>query len=242
MKKTILFAVLAITSIAFNACYNSNASLVQKEIISFYEVPLVCGAAPDIGCGSRSKPALLELEKNPSVKEAWLNREGTILAIVWKNKDETETVAKPVFNENNIDFAELSEKDAVSYKENFRKENRWYRGANVDMLSREEAATIAESSVKWALENNLVTKDEAEKIKNDVQAYFKEELVKIRTSEQLSEDSQNKFREALYGIVEKHIGQDRAEKALELYEKNCEKQDRKNGTGTGAKKDCCKKN
>ncbi|HXL57683.1 MAG TPA: hypothetical protein VN958_15590, partial [Chitinophagaceae bacterium] len=101
MKKTILFAVLAITSIAFNACYNSNASLVQKEIISFYEVPLVCSADPDIGCGSRSKPALLELEKNPSVKEAWLNREGTILAIVWKNKDETETVAKPVFNENN---------------------------------------------------------------------------------------------------------------------------------------------
>jgi len=205
-------------------------------------VPIVCSADPDIGCGSRSKPALLELEKNPSVKEAWLNREGTILAIVWKNKDETETVAKPIFNENNIDFTELSEKDAVSYKENFRKENRWYRGANVDMLSREEAATIAESSVKWALENNLVTKDEAEKIKNDVQAYFKEELVKIRTSEQLSEDSQNKFREALYGIVEKHIGQDRAEKALELYEKNCEKQDRKNGTGTGAKKDCCKKN
>ncbi|SRR6266498_222322 len=242
MKKTILLAVLAIASITFNACYNSNASSAQKEIISFYKVPIVCSADPDIGCGSRSKPALLELEKNPSVKEAWLNREGTILAIVWKNKDETETVAKPVFNENNIDFTELSEKDAVSYKENFRKENRWYRGANVDMLSREEAATIAESSVKWALENNLVTKDEAEKIKNDVQAYFKEELVKIRTSEQLSEDSQNKFREALYGIVEKHIGQDRAEKALELYEKNCEKQDRKNGTGTGAKKDCCKKN
>jgi len=39
----------------------------EKEIISFYEVPLVCGAAPEIGCGSRAKPVLLEMEKNSAV-------------------------------------------------------------------------------------------------------------------------------------------------------------------------------
>jgi hypothetical protein len=34
-----------------------------NEVISFYKVPLVCGAAPDLGCGSRAKPALLAMEK-----------------------------------------------------------------------------------------------------------------------------------------------------------------------------------
>jgi len=92
------------------------------------------------------------------------------------------------------------------YRETFHTPNLWYRGADVDMLSREEAATIAGSAVKFALETNLITKEEADKIRSDVEAYFKEELVKIRSNEQLNEDSQNKFRQALYSIGEKYIG------------------------------------
>jgi hypothetical protein len=242
MKTLIMLSFVTIASIALNGCSNSNAASSQKEIVSFYDVPLVCNAAPDIGCGSRSKPALLELEKNPAIKEAWLNRQGTVIAIVWKDKDQTQTVAKPIFTENNIDYKEPNEKNVALYKENFRKENLWYRGADVDMLSREEASTIAASSVKFALENNLITKDEAEKIKTDVETYFKEELIKIRTNEQLNDDSQNKFREALYNIAEKYIGKERTEKAMELYQENLEKQCKKDGTCTppGTKKDCCK--
>ena len=128
------------------------------------------------------------------------------------------------------------------YKQTFRKTNLWYRGADVDMLSREEATTIAESSVKWALESKLITEDEANKIRADVKDYFKEELVKLRTNEQLNEDSQNKFREALYNIAEKYIGKERTEKAMDLYQKNCEKQCKKDGSCNqpGIKKDCCK--
>ena len=124
---------------------------VKSHLVTFYKTPLVCNAAPDIGCGSRSKPALLELEKNPAVKEAWLNRPGTVIAIVWKDKVQTEDVAKPILDENNISFTELKGKGGCTVQQTFRKTNLWYRGADVDMLSREEAATIAESSVKWLL-------------------------------------------------------------------------------------------
>ncbi len=242
MKKVILLSLILSSAIAFNACSNGNAATAQKQVVSFYKVPLVCSAAPDIGCGSRSKPVLLKLEKNPAIKEAWLNRSGTVIAIVWKNNEQTETVAKPVFSENSIDFTEVSEKNADEYKENFRKQNFWYHAADVDILSREEAATIAGSLVKWSLENNLITADEANKIKTDVEAYFKEELVKLRTQEQLNDDSQNKFRQALYNITEKYIGKDRTEKAMELYQKNFEKQCKKDNSCTtpGTKKDCCK--
>jgi len=51
----------------------------DNEIITFYDVPLVCGAAPAIGCGSRAKPLLIDLERQSAIKEAWLNRAGTIV-------------------------------------------------------------------------------------------------------------------------------------------------------------------
>src|SRR5215831_5535476 len=63
------------------------ASAGQKQTrlddVSFYKVPLVCPAAPHIGCGSASKPLLVELERSGVVAEAWLNRAGTVMAIVW---------------------------------------------------------------------------------------------------------------------------------------------------------------
>src|SRR6267142_1648588 len=54
-----------------------------KKDVSVYQVPWVCPAAHQIGCGSHAKPILLELEKNPGVSEAWLNRQGTAVAVVW---------------------------------------------------------------------------------------------------------------------------------------------------------------
>jgi hypothetical protein len=241
MKMLALLSALIVPLLVVAGFIVADKNKTKKSTVTFYKTPLVCSAAPEIGCGSRAKPALLQLEKNPAVKEAWLNRTGTIVAIVWKDKPQTEQVAKPVFEENNIQFAELTEKDAAAYKKTFRKENEWYQGSNVDALSREEATTIAESSVKFALENNLITKDEADKIKKDVEAYFKIELVKLRTNEQLNEDSQNKFREGLFNIAEKYIGKERTQKAMELYEENCKKQCIKDGSCTqpGTKKDCC---
>src|SRR2546425_5658925 len=50
------------------------ARTFESSRLSFYEVPLVCPAAPQIGCGSASKPLLLELERSDVVSQAWLNR------------------------------------------------------------------------------------------------------------------------------------------------------------------------
>src|SRR5258708_8722666 len=55
----------------------------SKRDVSVYQVPWRCPAALQIGCGSHAKPVLLELEQNPGVSEAWLNRQGTAMAVVW---------------------------------------------------------------------------------------------------------------------------------------------------------------
>src|SRR5262249_36067956 len=107
----------------------------HNEIITFYDVPLVCGAAPAIGCGSRAKPLLMDLERQTAIEEAWLNRAGTILAIVWSGPAHTVEVAKPVFERHEVQYRERRDDRPTS----FQKEGSWLRGAEVDRLSLEEA-------------------------------------------------------------------------------------------------------
>src|SRR5258708_39606029 len=66
------------------------AMAVTADRVSVFKAPLVCPAAPQIGCGSASKPILLDLEKPPGVIEAWLNRAGTRIAVVWKPESDPE--------------------------------------------------------------------------------------------------------------------------------------------------------
>lgn len=166
-----------------------------------------------------------------------------MIAVVWRDKDEAENIAEPVLPENNVPFVRLSDGEATPYRAELGRENLWYRGAGVDALSREEAATIAESVVRHALESKLITQTEAGRIRSEVEAYFRGELVKLRTATELNEDSQGKFRQDLYSIGEKSIGKERTMEAMRLYQEHCRKQCPGDSTYAvpGTAKDCCKK-
>jgi hypothetical protein len=183
---------------------NNSANM---EIVTFYDVPLVCGAAPAIGCGSRAKPLLIDLERQSAIKEAWLNRTGRILAIVWSGPVFTEEVAKPVFERHEIPYGERHDDSQTAAS--FRMKGSWMRGAEVDRLSLEEAREIAETSVASAAKERLVSVEEAAQIKFDIEAYFREELVKFRTKEELRQDARGKFQEAILNIYDKHVGTER---------------------------------
>lgn len=179
----------------------------NAETIAFYDVPLVCGAAPSIGCGSRAKPLLVDLERQVPIKEAWLNRTGTILAIVWCGPPRMEEVGRPVFERHEVQYAEVpDDKQAAQF---FRIDRRWFRGAEVDRLSLEEAREIAETSVIAAERERLMSVEEAARIKSGIEAYFREELVKLRTKEELRQDAQSKFPEAVLSIYRMHVGKER---------------------------------
>jgi hypothetical protein len=179
----------------------------NKEIITFYDAALVCGAAPAIGCGSRAKPLLIDLEHQTAIKEAWLNRAGTIAAIVWSGPARTDEVAKPVFERREIQYRER--RDDKQTAESFRIDGSWLRGAEVDRLSLEEAREIAETSVSSAAKERLLSVEEAAKIKSDIEAYFRVELVKLRTKQELLQDTLGKFQQAVLNIYEKHVGIER---------------------------------
>src|SRR2546422_10692155 len=88
MKKTLLLASAGLlfwqSGLEAGADVKASKENRSKKDVSIYQVPWRCPAALQIGCGSHAKPILLELEQNPGVSEAWLNRQGTAVAVVWK--------------------------------------------------------------------------------------------------------------------------------------------------------------
>jgi hypothetical protein len=122
----------------------------SSDNVAFYKVPLECHAAPGIGCGSLSKPVLLDLESKPTVEEAWLDRQGKTLAIIWKEGTapaERAVVVVAIRQAHNLPAEDLTGGARDTALASFRSGGGWHRGADVDRLSEEEAGIIADRLV-----------------------------------------------------------------------------------------------
>jgi len=119
---------------------------VTSDRVSLFEVASRCEAAPEIGCGSRSKPVLLQLEREPMITEAWLNETGTVLAVVGKEGSSRESwseTVQSILERNGVMAAELQGEARETQFRSYVSGKDWYRGAEVDNLSKREARTIA---------------------------------------------------------------------------------------------------
>jgi hypothetical protein len=193
---------------------------------SFYKVPLVCGAAPHIGCGSRIKPFFMDTEKEPSIKESWTNRQGTVLAFVWNGEAsiaEQENVLRPLFEKHGIEAELVSDttEQGKLHESLANEKDQWLEGMEVDRLSLEEAGVIAQSLTQFAVDAKLINAEENASIRSELEAYFKKELVIVRTEDELrAYETQERWRRDGFAIYEKHIGKKRAEKVSKYYKKH----------------------
>src|SRR2546426_4654826 len=166
---------------------------VTADRVSVFKAPLVCPAAPQIGCGSASKPILLDLEKQPGVLEAWLNRAGTIIAVVWKPESDAET-RRNVAAELKEDHAvELDGKSRDEALKDFSSGKGWYHGADVDRLSEEEADIIAARLVRWVRAKSALTKDKAEGLQRAFSDTLRKDLTGKSTGPNRLEDVARKY-------------------------------------------------
>jgi len=165
-----------------------NAAAATPDRISVFKVPLVCPAAPQIGCGSASKPILIDLERQPGVLEAWLNRAGTIISVVWKPDSDAET-RRNVTAELKEDHAtELEGKSRDNAVKDFLSGKGWYRGADVDWLSEEEADIIAARLVRWVQAKTALPKDKAEGLQHAFSDTLRKDLTGKSTGPNRLED------------------------------------------------------
>lgn len=165
MKKALILVWASL--LACSHCLNAGADGTSKsgsteKEISVFAVQWRCPAALDIGCGSHAKPVLLRLEENAAVSEAWLNRQGTVVAIVWMpgaSRQERRTAEKILKEEK---ASKLSGSARTKAMTDFGAGKNWYRGADVDRLSEEEAGVIAARWIRRLQPKTKVAPEKAE--------------------------------------------------------------------------------
>src|SRR6059058_2439696 len=186
--KTQLIAVLAGGLLyAPLASAAEGPAAATADRISVFKAPLVCPAARQIGCGSASKPILLDLEKQPGVLEAWLNRAGTRIAVVWKPESDAETRRKVVAELKEDHATELEGKSRDEAVKDFLSGKGWYHGAEVDRLSEEEADVIAVRLVRRVQAKTALAKDKAEGLQRALADAYRQRLTnKISREQELS--------------------------------------------------------
>jgi len=186
--KTQLIAVLAGGLLyAPLASAAESAAAAPADRITVFKAPLVCPAARQIGCGSASKPILLDLEQQPGVLEAWLNRAGTRIAVVWKPESDASARRKIVADLKEDHAIELDGKPRDEAVNDFLSGKGWYRGADVDRLSEEEADVIAARFVRRVQAKTALAKDKAEGLQRALADAYRQRLTnKISREQELS--------------------------------------------------------
>ena len=143
--------------------------------ITLFQVPLKCEAVPQIGCGSLSKPILLDLEREPAIREAWLNHTGTVLAIVGSDASNHESISRAVESvlaKNGVSFNELAGGAYATELKSFTAGTEWYRGTAVDALSKIEARTIAQRMVHRVQANVTLTPEKTAALEDGIANAF----------------------------------------------------------------------
>lgn len=142
-----------------------NNAAVKTARISLFTVPLQCPAAPEIGCGSKAKPILAALEGDSTITEAWLNKAGTLLAVVGAENSTPKSRLKAVqsvLEKRDVKATGLKGVARDMALKDFESRSGWYRGGEVDQLSKQEAGIIAARLVR-RLQTKVSLSDEKAK-------------------------------------------------------------------------------
>ena len=133
--------------------------------VRFFAVALACEAAPHLGCGPIAAPVLAELEEQPGIREAWLNRKGTVLGVSWAGAGADPRAVIRTLGERGISASELESAGHHHAHETFVRRDGWYRPAQLQALSAEEAQVIAARLVGRLRQSIALSSEAAERLK-----------------------------------------------------------------------------
>ncbi len=155
---------------------NYDVMNASNTAVTFYEAPLVCHAAPSIGCGSKAKFMLVEFEQNKeAVDGAWLNKTGTVVAVKWNtsvDNNKKDEIIKAVSSNHNIELTTLASTEANNYSASFPNSNAWFKGKEVDQLSKEEAGIIAQNTIASYKAKKLIKPSFEKQFQADIEKIY----------------------------------------------------------------------
>ena len=183
---------------------------VNADQVSLFRVPLHCGMAPEIGSGSLARPLLVTLERTPGITEAWLNKAGTMLAVVGSKNFSDERraqVVKAALEAEDILSEELRDQARDAAFEDFLVGADWLRGTDVDQLSIREADIIGLRLVKRLQTKATVSENVADALAAAIAAFFKQRFLRDRIQpEQVNHSSKELLRLATAYLDDQVIG------------------------------------
>ncbi len=220
LRPWVLFA--AFICLSAQQLWSSLVPRIETRSLTFYAAPLVCNAAPQIGCGSRAKPILLDLMQNSRIAEAWLNRSGTTIAIVWTEavKDSLQAaITLDVFGRHDFEASLLQSADAEAALFDFSNSGQWYRGRDVDRLSIEEAALTTEVILNKLAEFQDLSREirypMSEEIRQVLIRWFTDDRLAARMHSDEAAAARQQISEEIIAIGRKYIGDEVMQKILD---------------------------
>jgi len=212
--------------------------------VTFYEAPLVCHAAPSIGCGSKAKFMLTDLEKYSDATEgAWLNKKGTIVAIKWNTATDDvkrSGIIKAVSTSHNIALTTLSSAKSDIYGSSFPNNKEWFKGQEVDQLSREESLIIARNTIEGYKKEGLIKPSYERQFEADIAKIYEVLFLSISSYQDLTTETYDKIEKQIQQAGEKYVGKGKMPKPeLCIADEKCEKD---KSCSKGSDKSCCDKN
>jgi hypothetical protein len=151
---------------------------IAPERLTFYEVGLVCPAAPKIGCGSEAKPVLILLGRDAHVAGAWLNEAGTRLAIGWKQERLSTEEVDALLDDTGIAVHEITGNARAELVASFQSNRGWYDSASVDRLSEREAGIIAARMMRRISAKLTLAPEQAEHLRSAFEQAIRDDFTK----------------------------------------------------------------
>jgi hypothetical protein len=105
------------------------------------------------------------------VLEAWLNREGTMLAVVWPDRSAHRSSSDKVLGvltRYGLVASQLAERERLEAHKSFASGRDWYRAAGLDRLSDEEARVIAARIIARLRGKMPMTLDQADQLETAI--------------------------------------------------------------------------
>ncbi len=206
----ILFPYTGLTASSAKSHLPDRPAGPVTQRVSFLNVPLVCNAAPLIGCGSRAKFILLDMMKDPLVKEAWLNRRGTAMAVVW-NEDPSagsrQAVLQSVLSRHDLPVEPAGESDIAALVDDFKNKEGWYKGSDVDALSVQEAGVIADRLLTVVSNHAKFRRyEDRQAFREEVKLTVQNRFLSIKSFDEL--DASNGMQQDIFTSAVKYLGKE----------------------------------
>jgi len=178
--------------------------------VTFYEAPLVCAADPSIGCGSKAKFLLADLEHNPeAIEGAWLNKKGTVIAVKWKDNipvSKRTQIITAVSTKHDMEVSPVVATQEAIYAKTFPIASVWYKSKDVDNLSREEASFIAQKTIASYKTKGLVKPAFEKQFQADIEKIYRDLFLSLTSYKDLNTETYNKVEDQIQKAGEKYVG------------------------------------